>query len=189
MISCVDVLKGHNYLVPVDPFDDNDYSFSHYSPEYDFICLDDVLKRLNQHRNLVNIVILDACRADGQNGTWKSKDITGSLSSLPIIPVYGTSKGLSANVRTRIEKFQKLVRSKPIADSSSPWLIMCYAITFGLGYFRKLFSHGFAQKFFQILPYGTKGKTMSKIFSKVPRSRSYRVPHNQPWRRRICNRF
>ncbi|CAF1199353.1 unnamed protein product [Didymodactylos carnosus] len=92
--------SGHNYLVPVVPFDDNDYSFSHYSPEYDFICLDDVLKRLNQHRNLVNIVILDACRADEQNDTWKSKDITGSLSSLPIIPVYGTSKGLSANVRT-----------------------------------------------------------------------------------------
>ncbi|CAF0862202.1 unnamed protein product [Didymodactylos carnosus] len=92
--------KGRNYLVPVDSFDNNDHSFSHYSAEYDFICLDDVLKRLNQHRNLVNIVILDACRADEQNDTWKSKDISGFLSSLPIMPVYGTSKGLSANVRT-----------------------------------------------------------------------------------------
>ncbi len=77
------VFQGKNYLIPIDGGDD---------PEYDCVCLDDVLRRLNQEADhLLYIVILDACRADPDNLTWKTKGPAA-------VPVPAFGKALSSHV-------------------------------------------------------------------------------------------
>ncbi|CAF1294730.1 unnamed protein product [Rotaria sp. Silwood1] len=57
--------NGKNYLLPIEPLHD---------PDFDCINLDTMLKDLNRSgNNLLNIIILDACRADKANDTWKMK--------------------------------------------------------------------------------------------------------------------
>ncbi len=78
------ILQGRNYLIPIDGGID---------PEYDCVCLDDILRRLNQEKdNLLYIIILDACRADENDLTWKTK---GGGADAP--PAFG--KALSSHVR------------------------------------------------------------------------------------------
>jgi uncharacterized caspase-like protein len=84
MVFFVVVLQGKNYLIPIDGGED---------PEYDCVCLDDILRRLNQEaENLFYIIILDACRADENNPTWKTKDPKADP-----LPAFG--KALSSHVR------------------------------------------------------------------------------------------
>ena len=59
------LFQGINYLVPIyRPGEKID-------PEYDFVCIEDMLKRLNEKRDIINIVILDACRTDENTRRFK----------------------------------------------------------------------------------------------------------------------
>jgi uncharacterized caspase-like protein len=58
--------------------------------------LNELLKDLNNSGNdLLNIIILDACRADKDNPTWKMKTISEDECRTPAF-----GKALTANVRT-----------------------------------------------------------------------------------------
>ncbi|CAF1461683.1 unnamed protein product [Adineta steineri] len=57
--------KGQTYLIPIEDI---------HNPALNCICLDKLLNQLNNCGDkLLNIVILDSCRADEKNNTWKSK--------------------------------------------------------------------------------------------------------------------
>lgn len=58
------LFQGRNYIVPIHKGKD-------ITPEYDFICIDDIIKRLNEKKDTTNVLILDACRAEEQNRTFK----------------------------------------------------------------------------------------------------------------------
>ncbi|CAF1228268.1 unnamed protein product [Adineta steineri] len=80
--------KGKNYLLPIEHI---------HNPEFDCINLEELLKQLNNCRdNLLNIVILDACRADKENNTWKTKATIAENDHDPK-PAFG--KALSGHVR------------------------------------------------------------------------------------------
>ncbi|CAF1208143.1 unnamed protein product [Adineta steineri] len=80
--------KGKNYLVPIENIQD---------PEFDCINLEELLKQLNNcGDNLLNIIILDACRADQENDTWKTK-ATSAENEHTLKPAFG--KALSGHVR------------------------------------------------------------------------------------------
>lgn len=55
--------------MPIEPrYDD---------PDDDCICLDTIIRLLNRAaKNLLNIIILDACRADDENRAWKAKAVS-----------------------------------------------------------------------------------------------------------------
>jgi uncharacterized caspase-like protein len=77
------------------------------NPEFDCISLETMLKQLNNSgKNLLNIVILDACRADKGNDTWKMK---GSNEEACLTPAFG--KGLSTHVRLPVESQFALIYS------------------------------------------------------------------------------
>ncbi|CAF4848166.1 unnamed protein product, partial [Rotaria magnacalcarata] len=66
---------GKNYLVPIEKVCD---------PEVDCVCLDAMLKQLNRcGDNTLNVIILDACRADKDNNTWKTKGANAEECSEP----------------------------------------------------------------------------------------------------------
>ncbi|CAM2726784.1 unnamed protein product [Rotaria socialis] len=76
---------GKNYLVPIGQVCD---------PEFDCICLDTMLRKLNRSGDsILNVIILDACRADKDNNTWKT---TGANAEECSEPAYG--KALTSNV-------------------------------------------------------------------------------------------
>ncbi|CAF0877873.1 unnamed protein product [Adineta steineri] len=80
--------KGKNYLVPIENIRD---------PVFDCINLEELLKQLNNcGDNLLNIIILDACRADKENDTWKTK-ATSAENEHKLKPAFG--KALSGHVR------------------------------------------------------------------------------------------
>jgi uncharacterized caspase-like protein len=97
----VHYFQGKNYLLPVEPLHD---------PEFDCINLDTMLKQLNNRgNNLLNIIILDACRADKDNDTWKMK-ATNEVECLT--PAFG--KALTSHVRIPVEsQFALIFSSDP----------------------------------------------------------------------------
>ncbi|CAF2998329.1 unnamed protein product, partial [Rotaria sp. Silwood2] len=82
--------EGINYLLPIEP---------RYDPTSNCIDLNAVLKGLNNcGKNLLNIIILDACRADKNNDTWKGKAINQQESSKPAF-----GKAFTSNVRIPVD--------------------------------------------------------------------------------------
>ncbi|CAM4831558.1 unnamed protein product [Rotaria magnacalcarata] len=92
---------GKNYLVPIEKVCD---------PEFDCVCLDTMLKQLNRcGDNILNVIILDACRADKDNNTWKTKGANAEECSEP---AYG--KALTSYVRLPTEsQFALIFSSDP----------------------------------------------------------------------------
>ncbi|CAF1931260.1 unnamed protein product [Rotaria magnacalcarata] len=93
--------NGKNYLVPIEKVCD---------PEFDCVCLDTMLKQLNRcGDNILNVIILDACRADKDNNTWKTKGANAEECSEP---AYG--KALTSYVRLPTEsQFALIFSSDP----------------------------------------------------------------------------
>ncbi|CAF4345390.1 unnamed protein product [Rotaria socialis] len=93
--------SGKNYLVPIEKVHD---------PEFDCVCLDTMLRQLNRcGDNILNVVILDACRADKDNNTWKTKGANAEECSEP---AYG--KALTSFVRLPTEsQFALIFSSDP----------------------------------------------------------------------------
>ena len=75
------LFPGRNYIILIHRGDETIYL------EYHCICVEDILKRLNLKKDIINIIILDACRADENNTTFKKS----RFSSGRDVPAFGKS--------------------------------------------------------------------------------------------------
>lgn len=47
-------------------------------PAYDYFCLDDMVQRLNEEKDILNIIVLDACRIDENNSTFTKSNLSSN---------------------------------------------------------------------------------------------------------------